>query len=154
MSSTHHAVSCMHDHAEVHHAKWSSRAVTLVCGPPGSGKSTLARQLHVNALELEQFEGDPRTRMKLYGRAAYRIGRNPMANVGVVRGAPGVVEREHHEQLCRPSLTVVLLTPADICHERIDARGRATADGEHFEVDRWWSVWRAENPPTDNPWGF
>jgi hypothetical protein len=50
-----------------------------------------------------------------------------------------------------------LLTPADVCHARIDARGRETAGGEHAEVDRWWSVWRKENPtvapePTSRRW--
>jgi len=28
------------------HEAWSSRSVTLLCGPPGSGKSTLAESLH------------------------------------------------------------------------------------------------------------
>lgn len=125
--------------------------VTLICGPPGSGKSTLAHQLHGNVLELESIDVDDyRLRLKLFGRRCYRIGRaRADVDFAVIRGAPGVAEREHHESLCRPSRTIVVLTPADVCHRRIDERGRETAGGEHGEVDRWWSVWRKENPPVE-----
>ena len=139
---------------ETVHAEWSTRRVTLVCGPPGSGKSTLARTLHGKVVELEDFTGDPRTRMRMFGRTVWRIGKSSSADAAIIRGAPGIDERRHHEEMCRPSRTLVLLTPADICHERIAARNRPTAAGEHAEVDRWWSVWLAENTPNDNPWGF
>lgn len=130
----------------IHHTAWDSRAVTLVCGPPGSGKSTLARQLHASVLELEDITGSTHEqRLKMFGRRAHRIGRLPVADHAVVRCAASVAEREHHERLCRPARTVVLLTPPDVCHERITARGRPTADGEHDEVDRWWSVWNEEH---------
>lgn len=140
---------------EVDHVRWSSRRVTLICGPPGSGKSTLARQLHRNVLELEGIDiDDYRLRLKMYGRKAYRIGKMSFPDYAVVRGAPGFEEREHHEQLCRPSRTVVLLTPADVCHARVTERNRPTVDGEHYEIDRWWSVWNAEHSSIDDPWGF
>ena len=138
------------DTVEIRHPEWSSRSVTLICGPPGSGKSTLANEMHGNVLELwydpNEDKAATRQRLKLFGRKAHRIGRLPSPDWAVIRGAPSVSEREHHENLCRPSRTIVLLTPANVCHERIDARGRDTADIEHAEVDRWWSVWRSEQP--------
>jgi predicted kinase len=138
--------SCSPVHEE-RHAVWSNRAVTLICGPPGSGKSTLARQIHSHVLELESIDVDDyRLRLKLFGRNAYRIGRSVTADHAVVRGAPGRAERVHHENLCRPSRTIVLLTPPDICHQRVAERDRETVGGEHTEIDRWWSVWRKENP--------
>ena len=130
------------------HPEWSHRSVTLICGPPASGKSTLAATMHTKVIELEQFDGPThRERLKLFGRAAYRIGRSATANAAIVRGAPTIAEREHHQQLCRPSLTIVLLTPAAICHQRITDRGRARAAGEHEAVDEWWSKWTSEHPP-------
>ena len=142
------------DMAICDHAEWSTRNVTLVCGPPGSGKSTMARELHGTVVELEQFVGDARTRMRMFGRTVYRLGRKSNADAAVVRGAPSIAERQHQESLCHPARTIVLLTPPAVCHERITARGRPTAAGEHGEVDRWWAVWISENTPTDNPWGF
>jgi MoxR-like ATPase len=135
---------------EVHHPQWSSRSVTLICGPPGSGKSTLARQLHPDVVELEDFDhlGDYRQALKLFGRRCYRIGRSPSINIAVIRGAPTVAEREHHENLCRPARTIVLLTPADVCRQRIEARD-VIRPGSLEAVGEWWSAWRAENPPPE-----
>jgi len=140
----------MTDRVEIHHPQWSSHNVTLVCGPPGSGKSTLAASLHANVIELEQFDhlGDYRQSLKLFGRAAWRIGRNPSANAAVVRGAPTAAEREHHEQLCRPARTVVLLTPADVCLERINAREHVRP-GSIEGVGDWWRAWLAEQVPAE-----
>lgn len=150
MTEVDHLDNRMNIHAVVDHPQWSSRSVTLICGPPGSGKSTLARQLHPNALELEQFDelGDYRRALKLFGRGCYRIGRNSLADIAVVRGAAGAAEREHHENLCRPSRTIVLLTPADVCLERINARD-VIRPGSLEGVTEWWSTWRAENPPPE-----
>ena len=140
----------MHNDEWSVHAQWSSRSVTLICGPPGSGKSTLARQLHPDVVELEDFDdvGDYRAALKLFGRRCYRIGRNPSADIAVVRGAATAAEREHHEKVCRPSRTVVLLTPADVCRQRLEARD-TIRPGSLEAVDEWWSTWRAENPPLE-----
>lgn len=131
------------------HSEWSGRSVTLICGPPGSGKSTLARELHGEVLELEQFVGEHRYRLKMFGRKAWRIGRALSPDWAVVRGAASAVEREHHESLCRPSRTIVLLTPAAECRRRVIERDRETVEGELGEIDRWWSVWREEHPPPE-----
>lgn len=144
--------SCGQSYAqEIDHPQWSGRLVTLVCGPPGSGKSTIARELHPEVVELEDFDhlGDYRTALKLFGRRCYRIGRGTSPNVAVVRSAPTVAEREHHENLCRPSRTIVLLTPADICRERINARS-VIRPGSLEAIDDWWSAWRAENEPPES----
>ena len=131
------------------HPRWAGRSVTLICGPPGSGKSTLAAELHPKVLELVYDDGDVRQRLKLFGRKAWRIGRASAPDVAVVRGAASVVEREHHENLCHPARTIVLLTPPEVCHVRVESRGRDTVGSEHAEIDRWWRVWRAENPPPE-----
>ena len=72
--------------------------------------------------------------------------RNPAANHAIIRGAAGTVERTHHEQLCKPKRTIVLLTPPDVCHQRVTQRNRAEADKEHHAIDAWWTTWRAERP--------
>lgn len=128
------------------HPQWAHRNVTLICGPPASGKTTLAHELHPTVIELEQFTAPtPRERLKLFGRAAYRTGRNPAANTAIIRGAPTQAERAHHEQLCKPARTIVLLTPAATCHQRIDQRARQRAQGEHQAVDQWWQAWHNEH---------
>jgi hypothetical protein len=135
------------------HPEWKHRKVTLICGPPASGKSTLARQLHTNVLELEMISAPTYPlRLKLYGRMAYRIGRNPMPDHAVVRGAASSTERDHHAGLCHPSRTIVLLTPAEVCHQRIAERGRAEAAGEHEAVDAWWVAWNMEHFGTTRQW--
>lgn len=134
--------------------QYASRQVVLVCGPPGSGKSTLARQLHSNVLELEFIVAETwQLRLKLFGRACFRLGRNPSARAAVVRGAPTQAERDHHVNLCKPSKVIVLLTPPDVCHQRVAERNRATVDGEHKAIDAWWATWNAEHamPSTLNP---
>lgn len=129
------------------HPRWAARSVSLICGPPGSGKSTLAAEMHPTVLELERFADvdDYRQRLRRFGLYAYRIGRASHVDIGVVRGAASVADREHHEGLCRPARTIVLLTPASVCHDRVEQRGRDTASGEHAEIDRWWSTWRSEH---------
>lgn len=136
------------------HLEYIGRAVTLVCGPPGSGKSTLARQLHPAVIELESIVADNyRQALKLFGRYCYRAGRNPLANIGVVRGAPTQAERDHHAKLCRPSRTIVLLVPADVCHQRVAERNRERVQGEHEAIDAWWDAWLREHAsPTTRAW--
>jgi energy-coupling factor transporter ATP-binding protein EcfA2 len=136
------------------HPEWTGRTVTLICGPPGSGKSTLARQLSSNVVELEAIVADTYPlRLKMFGRACYRIGRNPVASAAVVRGAPTQAERDHHANLCRPARTIVLLTPADICHQRVAERARVEVAKEHGAIDAWWDAWLREHPvPTTRQW--
>jgi energy-coupling factor transporter ATP-binding protein EcfA2 len=131
------------------HPEYAGRTVSLICGPPGSGKSTLARHMHGDALELESIIADTYPlRLKLFGRMCYRIGRNPIASIGIVRGAPTQVERDHHVKLCKPSRTIVLLTSADVCHQRVTERNRAEVAKEHAAIDAWWDVWRREHATT------
>jgi energy-coupling factor transporter ATP-binding protein EcfA2 len=133
---------------EVNHQQWSHRRVTLICGPPGSGKSTLARQLNANVAELEMFADmtdDHRLQLRGFGRLCPRIGRAPNPDYAVVRGAPTLAERQHHERMVKPHRTIVLLTPADVCHHRIDDRGRLRTAGEHEAVDQWWTAWNADH---------
>ena len=140
----------MHNTHEIDHPQWSNRNVTLICGPPGSGKSTLARSLHPEVVELEDFDdvGDYRQALKLFGRKCYRIGRKLHANIAVVRSAASVAEREHHEQLCKPSRTIVLLTPADICRQRVEARD-VIRPGSLEAIGDWWLTWTDEHPPPE-----
>lgn len=127
-------------HIVIDHPQWRGRNVSLICGAPGSGKSTLARQLHANVLELEMFDhiDGHREQLKMFGRQAYRIGRQASPNVAVVRGAPTLTDRAHHERLCRPSRTIVLLTDPDTSLARVSARG-----GDQTKVlaavRKWWA---------------
>ena len=106
--------------------------------------------MHAATLELLYDEGgDVRQRLRAYGLRAYRIGKTWPIDIAVVRGAPSAAEREHHENLCKPSRTLILLTPAEVCHERVEARGRDTVGVEHAGIDAWWDVWRRENPQPD-----
>ena len=130
------------------HERWSHRRVSLVCGPSGSGKSTLAAELHPDwIVEVERFVDAPSIREKLrrYGLAAHRVGRGINADDAVVRAAAEAAEREHHEKLCRPARTIVLLTPLEVCHERIDRRGRPQAAREHDSAIEWWRLWNEEH---------
>ena len=132
----------------VEHERWSRRTVTLVCGPPGAGKSTLAAQLHPSVLELESFahlSDDHRLRLRAFGRMCSRIGRAPAPDYAVVRCAATQAERQHHERLVRPSRTVVLLTPLQVCIDRITARGRPNAAAEVEAARQWWHDWDADH---------
>jgi broad-specificity NMP kinase len=140
-------------HIVIEHPQWQNRAVTLICGPPGSGKTTLGLELHPSTLDIgEMPPGTPRQRMKAYGKAAHRIGRNLSADIAVVRGAPTLEERTHQQNLCRPSKTVVLLTDAATCHDRVTKRDRSPepgADGrglseQHGAIDSWWIAWESD----------
>ena len=132
------------------HEQWAGRTLTLICGPPGAGKTTLALTLHPTTLDIGELPpGTPRERSRLFGRLAYRAGRNTNPNLAVTRGAARVTDREHLEGLTRPHRTIILPTPADICHERITKRNRAGVDGrdldgQHAAVDLWWSAWLAD----------
>ena len=138
-------------HVVVEHPHWQGRNVSLICGPPGSGKSTLARKLHASVLEVEQFDGPgitPREALRRYGLAAYRIGKQPLANVGVVRGGAGDSERQRHETMCKPARTIVLLTPPDVCLARI-AQRQGDAPWAAAAVAKWWASWGdAPSEPT------
>ena len=124
----------------------ANRQVTLICGPPGSGKSTLARQLHTNVIELETINADTwQLRLKLFGRACYRVGKDPVARAAIVRGAPTQAERDHHVELCKPARVIVLLTPAETCHQRVAERNRPRVEGEHAAIDAWWQAWNDEH---------
>lgn len=138
-------------HVVVEHSHWQGRNVSLICGPPGSGKSTLARKLHASVLEVEQFDGPgitPREALRRYGLAAYRIGKQPLANVGVVRGGASDSERQRHETMCKPARTIVLLTPPDVCLARITQR-QGDAPWAAGAVAKWWASWGdAPSEPT------
>ena len=130
----------------VRHAAWESRNVTLICGPPGSGKSTLAAEMHGRVIELEDFDDRAETqrgRSKLFGRAVARVGRSSDLDVGVVRCASSLDERQRYESMCRPSSTIVLLTDAETCRERINAR-YDIRPGALDAVDEWWEVWHVD----------
>ena len=135
----------------IEHPDNAGRGVTLICGPPGAGKTTLGLQLHPATLDIGELPpGTPRERMKTYGRTAWRIGRDWTADIAVIRGAPTEYERAHQQGLCRPARTIIMLTPAEVCHLRIAERNRAGVDGryiadQHAAVDAWWSSWSAGN---------
>jgi thymidylate kinase len=135
--------------AIITHTQWARHNVTLICGPPCSGKSTLARLLYRKVIELERYKhADLRHNLRAYGRDVATLGRQPSACAAVIRGAPTAAEREHQEQACKPRQTVILLTPAALCHARIDERAEiegiarwSTPAAQHAEVNRWWRLY-------------
>jgi GTPase SAR1 family protein len=141
-------------HHVIEHPENQGRNVTLICGPPGAGKTTLALTLHPQTLDIgDMAPGTPRERMKAYGRAAYRIGRNTAADIAVVRCAPTETERARQQELTRPARTIILLTDADTCHQRITQRNRTedSSEGRGLEsqagaVVDWWAKWEAPRP--------
>ena len=130
------------------HPAWSDRSLTLICGPPGSGKTTLAHTLHAHMLDVGDIIADnARDRMRKFGRTAHRAGKHPHPDLAIVRGAPDVATRLHIEQMSRPARTIILLTDASTCHERVTQRDRRTPNGvesQHEEIDRWWQAWEAD----------
>ena len=137
-------------HIIIDHPEWAGRNCTLICGPPGAGKTTLALQLHSRTLDLADFPtGTPRERMRSFGRQAWRAGRNPNPDLAVVQGAPLLERRLHLADQCHPARTIILLTDADTCHQRVTARNRQGADGrgvsgQHAAIDYWWRQWQSE----------
>jgi len=136
-------------HLIIEHPEWAGRNVTLICGPPGAGKTTVGLRLHPRTLDIGELPpGTPRQRTRLFGRMAWRIGRNPDANVAVIRGAPTQRERKHQQDLCHPSRTIIMLTDAATCHERVTKRNRTDAaqhgrglQDQHGAIDEWWRRW-------------
>ena len=132
-------------HLVIDHPQWAGHNVTLITGPPGSGKSTLAASLHPRVIEVENYtHPELRVRLRAFGLDVHKTGRNAMANVAVVRGAPTIEERAHHEGMCRPARTIVLLVDAATCHQRVDARGRDDLGFQHRGIDEWWARYLRE----------
>lgn len=136
-------------HLIIEHPQWAHRSCTLICGPPGSGKTTLGLQLHPRTLDIGELPpGTPRERMRTFGRLAWRAGRSPHPNLAIIRGAPTQPERDHQADLAHPARTIILLTDADTCHQRVNQRarthseqhGRGLAD-QHRAIDDWWKRW-------------
>jgi thymidylate kinase len=129
------------------------RKVTMICGPPGAGKTTLALQLHPATLDIgEMPAGSAYERMTAYNRRARRIGRSNSADIAIVRGAPTPSKRDDLAKLTRPGATIIMLTPSELCHERIDKRNRAGVDGrdledQHAAVDEWWKLYNSARTP-------
>jgi|TARA_R110000744_G_scaffold95674_1_gene184807 hypothetical protein len=145
----------------IEHAEWERRPITLICGPPGSGKTTLGIKIHGRTLDIDDMPaGTPRERMRRYGRSAYNAGRMTSPNLAVIRGAPKLSDRQHIEKLCHPATTIILLTDAATCHQRIDARNRSGTDGrdiagQHAAADAWWVAWAQEQTASvDGPSGY
>ena len=136
----------------IEHPQWAQRTCTLICGPPGAGKTTLAHTLHPNIIDIGELPpGTPRDRMRTFGRLAHKAGRNPNPNTAVIRGAPLNADRTHQQELCRPASTIIMLTDAATCHDRIEHRARPGIDGrdlagQHRAVDDWWTAWHTETP--------
>lgn len=135
-------------HIIIEHPQWAHRNVTLICGPPGAGKTTLALKLHAATLDIgDLLPGSPRKRMARYARLAAHIGRTEGNNLAVVRCAAIPAERTAQQRLVHPARTIILLTDAATCHERIIARNRTSNEDGRDVPDQlealavWWTRW-------------
>ena len=135
-------------HIVIEHPQWAHRTtITMICGAPGSGKTTLGRKLHRNILDMDDFPpGEPRERMRRYGKLAWKAGRVNAPHLAVIRCAASNDERRHLEGLCQPHRTIVLLTPPDVCRQRVIERNRNDIDGRDVAaqcqaIDDWWATW-------------
>lgn len=139
----------------------SSRVpLRLVCGPPASGKTTYVDQ-HVginemvldldviraslSGLPIYQHTGTAGLAEALRYRNS-QLGKlhSPYCKLGgawLIVSAPKLEERAWWRAKLRPMSVVVLATPAEECHARIDADARRSwvADVHHAAVDQWWT---------------
>jgi hypothetical protein len=138
----------------------SSRVpLRLVCGPPASGKTTYVEQhlgINEQVLDLDfikaQVSGLPlyqpgiayldealRQRNTQLGELHSPYCR--LAGCWLIVTAPKVEHRLWWRGKLKPMSVLILATPADVCHARIDADDRRAMvrDLHHREVDRWWA---------------
>jgi 5-methylcytosine-specific restriction endonuclease McrA len=134
----------------------------LVCGPPAAGKAAYVEERSTFTeivLDLDVIRAD------LSGMAIYQPGyawlneairhRNsvlgslssPYVKLGgawLIVPAPKADTRAWWRTKLRPLSVVVLATPAEECHRRIDAdpRRALVRDQHHAAVDRWWAEYQ------------
>jgi hypothetical protein len=128
--------------------------LTIVCGPPAAGKTTyvedhanpedLVIDLDVIGSRLAGDVGHDWSRSYLidalgernrYLREISKPCSWPAA--WLIVGAPGEKEREWWKDKLQPKEIVLLVPPADLCHERIKGRGGVRELQQHRAVDDW-----------------
>jgi len=133
-------------------------ALQIVCGPPASGKSTYVSE-RASFTELVLDLDD--IKATLSGLPVYQPGRAwrdeavrhrnselgklsaayaKLGGAWLIVGEPTPEKRLWWRIKLRPLSIIVLATPAEVCHARIDADPRrdAVRDLHHAAVDAWW----------------
>lgn len=135
--------------------------LTIVCGPPASGKTTYV-QNHADPADLVIDLDEIGARLAgaspmhdwsrhRYLTAALAERNRYLLQIGnpcswpaawFIVGAPGGRERQWWKDRLQPKSVVLLMTPADLCYQRIKDRGGVRQTQQYRAIEDWFARYR------------